>query len=151
MQAMDLQYLRALACLAKPPQLPFRNACKQVCFCNAQVDLLLVAVIIPYTCTCSFHVGGGLSCPAAHADTYAEHSDCSCDLAGDPDIVGVLAELATVDDARLSEVLAVNYRSLLPVVVVKTHDCITRLAQHLQQQQMPRPDILSLSHSQPYK
>lgn len=63
----------------------------------------------------------------------------------------MLAELATVDDTELSQVLATNYRSLLPVLVVKTSDCIKRLGQHLQQQQLPCPDMLSLSHSQSYR
>ena len=71
--------------------------------------------------------------------------------AGDEEIAGVLAELATVDDPQLSQVLAANYRSLLNVIVVKSQGCIARLKHHLQQHQMPMPDTLSLTHLQPYK
>jgi len=72
-------------------------------------------------------------------------------VAGDPEAVGVLAQLATVDDTALSQVLAAQYRGLLPVVVVQTGACTQRMNQVLQQAHLPLPDILSLSHSQPYK
>ena len=72
-------------------------------------------------------------------------------VAGDPESVGVLAQLATVDDTALSQVLAAQYRGLLPVVVVQTGACTQRMNQVLQQAHLPLPDILSLSHSQPYK
>jgi len=72
-------------------------------------------------------------------------------VAGDPESVGVLAQLATVDDTALSQVLASQYRGLLPVVVVQTGACTQRMNQVLQQAHLPLPDILSLSHSQPYR
>lgn len=72
-------------------------------------------------------------------------------VAGDPESVGVLAQLATVDDTALSQVLASQYRGLLAVVVVQTGACTQRMNQVLQQARLPLPDILSLSHSQPYK
>ena len=72
-------------------------------------------------------------------------------VAGDPEAMGVLAQLATVDDTALSQVLASQFRGLLAVVVVQTGACTQRLNQALQQAHLPLPDILSLSHSQPYK
>ncbi|CAF9902768.1 MAG: hypothetical protein ALECFALPRED_000005 [Alectoria fallacina] len=71
--------------------------------------------------------------------------------AGDPEAIGVLAQLATVEDTALSQVLAAQYRSLLPVIVVQTGACTQRLNQVLAQARLPVPDILSLSHSQPYR
>lgn len=75
----------------------------------------------------------------------------ACAYTGDPEVVGVLAQLATVDDTALSQVLAATYRALLPVLVVQTSACIQRMNQLLGQANQPVPDILSLSHSQPYK
>ena len=72
-------------------------------------------------------------------------------VTGDPELVGVLAQLATVDDTALSQILAAQYRSLLGVVVTQTSACTQRLNQVLAQAQLPQPDILSLSHSQPYR
>ena len=71
--------------------------------------------------------------------------------ADDPEVVGVLAQLATVDDTALSQVLAATYRGLLPVLIVQTSACIQRMNHTLAQRSQPVPDILSLSHSQPYK
>ena len=71
--------------------------------------------------------------------------------AEDPEVVGVLAQLATVDDTALSEVLATTYRALLPVLVVQSSACTHRLNHLLAQAHQPVPDILSLSHSQPFK
>ena len=72
-------------------------------------------------------------------------------VAGDPESVGVLAQLATVDDTALSQVLAAQYRGLMAVLVVQTGACTQRMNQVLQQAHLPVPDILSLSHSQPYR
>ena len=63
----------------------------------------------------------------------------------------MLAQLATVDDTALSQILAAQYRSLLPVLVVQTNACTQRMTQALAQAQLPMPDVLSLSHSQPYR
>ncbi|KAL3136848.1 hypothetical protein ABBQ38_005556 [Trebouxia sp. C0009 RCD-2024] len=79
------------------------------------------------------------------------HAIQTCLHAEDPEVVGVLAQLATVDDTSLSQVLAATYRALLPVLVVQSSACTQRLNQLLAQAQQPVPDILSLSHSQPYK
>ena len=75
---------------------------------------------------------------------------CVC-FPDDPEVVGVLAQLATVDDTALSSVLAATYRPLLPVLIVQSSACIQRMNQLLGQTNQPVPDILSLSHSQPYK
>ena len=63
----------------------------------------------------------------------------------------MLAQLATVDDTALSQVLASHYRGLLAVLVVHSSACTQRMNQALAQAHLPLPDILSLSHSQPYK
>ena len=76
-------------------------------------------------------------------------SVCACE--DDPEVVGVLAQLATVDDTGLSEVLAATYRALLSVLVVQSSACTHRMNQLLTQAHQPVPDILSLSHSQPFK
>ncbi|KAL0055144.1 hypothetical protein WJX82_007626 [Trebouxia sp. C0006] len=86
--------------------------------------------------------------PPNQASTLAIQT---CLQTGDPEAVGVLAQLATVDDTALSQVLAAQYRGLLPVLVVQTGACTQRMNQVLQQAHLPLPDILSLSHSQPYK
>ena len=39
----------------------------------------------------------------------------------------------------------------LPVLVVRTNACKQRITQVLAQAQLPMPDVLSLSHSQPYR
>ena len=76
---------------------------------------------------------------------------CVWTCAEDPEVVGVLAQLATIDDTALSEVLATTYRALLPVLVVQSSACSHRLNHLLTQAHQPVPDILSLSHSQPFK
>lgn len=99
-------------------------------------------------CSSSGHLrklNGGLHCSLCLRIIHL------CTAAGDSELVGVLAELATVDDIQLSQVLAATFRGLLPVLVVRTSDCIKRLTQRLQHLQLPRPDMLSLSHTQPFK
>ena len=50
-----------------------------------------------------------------------------CAQSGGEGVLGVFAQLATVDDESLGRVLAANYRSMLVVVVVETAECRKRL------------------------
>lgn len=68
-----------------------------------------------------------------------------------PGVVGVFARLATVDDARLSAVLAAQYRGLLPVVVVRDPAVRSLLAAARSGDALPTPDILALTHVQPFR
>eukprot|EP00775_Hariotina_reticulata_P002831 gene2831-3124_t len=61
----------------------------------------------------------------------------------DPDAVGVFAQLAYVDNPRLSEVLAANYCSAMQVLVVKTYEAINRLRAAAQKANAPVPSMLS--------
>ena len=55
------------------------------------------------------------------------HAVVNCVQSGGEGVLGVFAQLATVDDASLGRVLAANYRSMLVVVVVETAECRKRL------------------------
>ena len=68
-----------------------------------------------------------------------------------PGVVGVFARLATVDDARLSAVLAAQYRGLLPVVVVRDPQARALLAAARSGDSLPTPDIVALTHVQPFR
>jgi len=68
-----------------------------------------------------------------------------------PGVVGVFARLATVDDARLSAVLSAQYRGLLPVVVVKDPSARNALAAARSSDGLPTPDMLALTHVQPFR
>lgn len=48
---------------------------------------------------------------------------------GEAGVVGVFAQLGTVDQEPLSRVLAANYRSMLVVLIVEDAGCRTRLEQ----------------------
>lgn len=71
--------------------------------------------------------------------------------AGDGEVVGVLAQLATVKDVALSEVLAAHLYSQLACVVVKTSECRQRLASTLAAEGLPCPDILPYDQLTPYR
>lgn len=66
-------------------------------------------------------------------------------LPGDPGLVGVVAQLGTVDDPQLSAVLAANMRSSLGTVVVADAPARQRLAAALAQQRYGAPDMLPMS------
>lgn len=65
--------------------------------------------------------------------------------AGDPGLVGVFAQLATVDDAALSAVLAGSYRSMLTTVVLADSAARQRLSALLAQKRLAPPDMLPMS------
>ena len=65
--------------------------------------------------------------------------------ADDDDMLGVLAELATVDDAVLSQILAHFYSSKLAVLVVTDIECEQRVTALLEDKVLPVPDFLPLS------
>lgn len=50
---------------------------------------------------------------------------------GEAGVLGVFAQLGTVDHEALSRVLAANYRSMLVVLIVDNADCRGRLEQLL--------------------
>ena len=64
---------------------------------------------------------------------------------GDPGLVGVFAQLATVDDPQLSGVLAANLRGLLSTVCVADVPARQRLASLLAKLRLPAPDMLPLT------
>ncbi|KAK9820414.1 hypothetical protein WJX72_010046 [[Myrmecia] bisecta] len=74
-----------------------------------------------------------------------------CLQSGDADVVGVFAQLAAADDEDLTRVLSTAYRSMLSVLVVRTNDCRQRLTQQLAAKKLPTPDMLALTHTQPYR
>lgn len=76
------------------------------------------------------------SCPASLA------SCACCPAAGDPGLVGVFAQLATVDEGDLSAVLAANYRGMLTTVVVADSAARQRLSALLAQKKLAPPDFL---------
>ena len=91
------------------------------------------------------------SIDACLADGGASSSGSGASAATISGAVGVVARLATVDDARLSAVLAAQYRGLLPVVVVKDPASRNALAAARSGDALPTPDILSLTHVQPFR
>jgi hypothetical protein len=70
---------------------------------------------------------------------------------GDPELVGVMAQLGSVDDETLSRVLATAYAGVLRTLVVQTAACRDRLTKELRRRKMPVPDILALCHAQPFR
>ena len=66
-------------------------------------------------------------------------------------MVGVLAQLGTVDDHRLARILAAHYRSLLAVLIVADEKTRQSLSERLQSSNRPQPDILCLTHAQPFR
>lgn len=71
--------------------------------------------------------------------------------AGDDDVVGALAELGTVKDVALSEVLAEYLYSSLACVVVMTSECRQRLVSMLATAGLPCPDVLPYDQLKPYR
>lgn len=49
----------------------------------------------------------------------------------DAEVVGCVAQLATVQDADLARLLSASYRSIMELLVVKTEATRKRVAQHL--------------------
>ncbi len=72
-------------------------------------------------------------------------------IAGEQGLMGVLAQLGTVDDHRLARILAAHYRSLLAVLIVASEQTRTVLTHRLQSANQPLPDMLCLTHSQPFR
>eukprot|EP00878_Enallax_costatus_P010991 GHUV01011479.1.p1 GENE.GHUV01011479.1~~GHUV01011479.1.p1 ORF type:complete len:515 (+),score=199.79 GHUV01011479.1:1894-3438(+) len=69
---------------------------------------------------------------------------------GDPELVGVFAQLGHVNEPRLSAVLAANYAGSLQVVVLKSYDAIIRLRTVALEQHMHIPSMTSHSLIQEY-
>eukprot|EP00887_Chlorella_sp_A99_P005757 scaffold1.g5757.t1 len=65
---------------------------------------------------------------------------------GDAGVVGVVAQLATVEDETLARVAATCCRSVLGVVVVRDAETRKRMVAMLQEQRYPVPDIAVLTH-----
>ena len=65
-------------------------------------------------------------------------------------IIGVVAALGCADDPALAAVLALQFRALLPVVVVATPAARGGLAACLAAESLPLPDVLALTHIQAY-
>ena len=69
--------------------------------------------------------------------------------ADDDEVLGVLAELATIEDANLSKVLAHFYSSHLAVLVVESRQCEQRMNLLLGGSKLLVPDILVLDLCMP--
>lgn len=66
-------------------------------------------------------------------------------------VVGVMAQLLSIGDESLAQVLSTHLRGLISVVVLASASCRDRLRQQLQARSSPIPDFLCLSHTQPFK
>ncbi|KAK9843600.1 hypothetical protein WJX84_002029 [Apatococcus fuscideae] len=88
-------------------------------------------------------------CSAQQGAMTAALDDCL--ESEEPGLVGVLAQLGTVDDHRLARILAAHYRSLLAVLIVAGEKTRQTLSRRLQSANRPQPDILCLTHSQPFR
>jgi hypothetical protein len=71
--------------------------------------------------------------------------------AGDPGVIGALAQLVTVDDERLGRVASYATRALLGVLVVEDTACRARLAAALASTKYPMPDVVALTHLATYR
>ncbi|PRW58303.1 Structural maintenance of chromosomes flexible hinge domain-containing 1 [Chlorella sorokiniana] len=69
---------------------------------------------------------------------------------GDAGLVGVFAQLATVDDRQLGAVLAASQRGSLAVVVVADAAARQRVAAALARDKYPAPDMLPMTNMLPY-
>lgn len=69
----------------------------------------------------------------------------------DGSVLGVLAQLMTTDDERLTRVASASLRSLLPVVVVKDMAARNNLHAMLQEQKHAVPDMLAMTHIAPFR
>ncbi|KAG2443092.1 hypothetical protein HYH02_009506 [Chlamydomonas schloesseri] len=67
---------------------------------------------------------------------------------GAGEVVGVLAQLATVDDPRVSALLAAAFSSTLQILVVCSYDCIKRLRGMLSASRCQVPSMLALGMAQ---
>lgn len=70
---------------------------------------------------------------------------------GDEEVRGVVAEMASVEDVALSEVLSEYYHSTLSVLVVETRACQERMAALLSDKKLPLPDMLPLDICQDHR
>eukprot|EP00798_Chlamydomonas_sp_ICE-L_P006659 gene6659-3323_t len=73
-----------------------------------------------------------------------------CLNAGEEEVVGVLAQLATVDDLDLSALLASAFGPMLQIIVVQSLEAIKRLRTRLQENQVPIPSMLSYTMIQSF-
>ncbi len=81
--------------------------------------------------------------------TPAPHA-CSSPTAGDAGLVGVFAQLVTVDDRQLSAVLAASQRGNLAVVVVADAAARQRVAAALARDKYAAPDMLPMTNMLPW-
>ncbi len=123
----------AMACQTRRAPQPLTACCSQVCPAGGRHD----------------HVGGagavvaGAPQPLLACGSSASLASCACcPAAGDPGLVGVFAQLATVDEGHLSAVLAANYRGMLTTVVVADSAARQRLSALLAQKKLAPPDFL---------
>lgn len=72
-------------------------------------------------------------------------------MTADPGLVGVVAEMATIEHVDLARIASTQFRSLLDVVVVKDWEARQRLVELLESRQAPVPDILAQSHAGQYR
>lgn len=66
-------------------------------------------------------------------------------------IVGVIAQLATVQDPQLNAVLSFNYLGVLSTLVVATAAEQSSLRRHLDSVRLEKPPMLCLQHVTAYK
>ena len=70
---------------------------------------------------------------------------------GHEGVVGVLAQLATVDDEPLSRIAAALLRGSLATVIVADMPCRATMVQLLEKQKLAVPDMLAVSHILPFR
>lgn len=71
--------------------------------------------------------------------------------AGHEGVIGVLAQLATVDDEPLSRIAAALLRGSLATVIVADMPCRATMVQLLEKQKLAVPDMLAVSHILPFR
>ncbi|KAK9800826.1 hypothetical protein WJX73_002958 [Symbiochloris irregularis] len=74
-----------------------------------------------------------------------------CLQQGDPEVLGVFAQLTSSTDEALARVLSAGFGGMMKVVVVSSNACRQRLTQRLEASQRPVPDIMCTSHTQPFR
>ncbi|PNW82785.1 hypothetical protein CHLRE_06g294050v5 [Chlamydomonas reinhardtii] len=75
---------------------------------------------------------------------------CLAAQEGAGEVVGVLAQLATVDEPRVSALLAAAFSSTLQILVVRSYDCIKRLRGMLSAARCQVPSMLALGMAQAF-
>lgn len=83
-------------------------------------------------------------------EALTRHTHSTHTIAGDAGLVGVFAQLVTVDDRQLGAVLAASQRGSLGVVVVADAAARQRVAAALARDKYPAPDMLPLTNMLPY-